>query len=299
MNIDNKTLEEQDKWFEDVQAMVGYEVALYCFCVCNNVEYRVGVESDSWQSYYFSMYQNSDGVVKDFAYGETDVSSAVRASTDGRELWATVWGVGDDEHPYTESDYRRLDELFRTYSSRLQRQGGMDAQQEDTLRACSRMRLLADKSLARGDKESVSIASTLNKMIQDNLASESLRKKDEKQADEIRVDTLIDALERAGMVSKGKILGVEELQEALLRRLGALGGQPSHIFPYTLDAADQMILAIANTIRKNNDEAELTELDENMRFDPTAAGEFTAEPSDEENAFFQAMGYLRRKEDDS
>ena len=156
------------------------------------------------------------------------------------------------------------------------------------------MRLKADQALSLGTKEGVDIASKLNKMIQDNLASENLRKRDEKPVEELRIDSIVDSLEKAGFLKKGKILPLAEVQRVLLERAGILGGNPSHVYPYTLDAADQMLQAIINTMRTNDGQPVITRLPDNMRLDANVSSEFAQEPNADEKEAYEKMGLVRR-----
>lgn len=155
------------------------------------------------------------------------------------------------------------------------------------------MSLDMEKCLAEGAYDK---AQKLNKMIQDNLASENLRRKDEKPVEEVRIDSIVDSLEKAGLVKSGKILALPDLQKKLLERLGALGGKPSHKYPYTLDAADQMIQIIINTARMNDGEPEITDFSDNMTLDENVAPEFTSMPNADENTAYEAMGLMRHRE---
>lgn len=218
---------------------------------------------------------------------------SARRKKPGTERQRKTWGSGEIGKQYSTEDYNRLDELFATYSARLVSAGGYDTQQEYILRLCSRMSLDMEKMLANG---MIDKAQKLNKMIQDNLASENLRKKDEKPVEELRIDSIVDALEKAGMLKDGKILTLPELQKKLLERLGALGGKPSHKYPYTLDAADQMIHIIVNTMRANDGLPEMTEFPDNTTFDENVAPEFADHPNSEEEKAYEGLELVRQRD---
>lgn len=223
------------------------------------------------------------------------IERSAKGKQEGTALQRKTWGFGDEIRPYTGKDYKRLDELFATYSSRLEKAGGYDTQQEYTLRLCARMSLEMEKALSKGGKENIAQAKTLSDMIQAQLSSENLRKKDEKPVEELRIDSIVDALEKGGLMKKGKLLSLPELQKALLERLGALGGKPSHKYPYSLDAADQMILAIKRTMAANDGLPEPSELPDNMCLDENVACEFADEPNQDELANYEEMGLFRRR----
>lgn len=275
-----------------LERIEGKELALFCMCATADKPLVREIEYTTWED-YINKLESTGRSKKTFEDGVTDISLIIGEHDDDLEAWQAVWGTG-----FSVQEYQRLDSLFATYSERLIKAGGMDAKQEDTLRVCTKMRLEADKALQAGGKQNIDIAFKLNKMIQDNLSEENLRKKDEKPVEQVRIDTIIDSLEKAGMAQDGKILSLPELQEQLLRRLGALGGQPSHKYPYTLDAADQMIHIIANNMYKNDSLAEISELPDNMRFDENVAGEFATEPNEDENEAYTKLGLLREKKEE-
>ena len=153
-----------DARYTQLIELIGKDLALFCFCAVMNVAYVPGLDYVSWADYkeQVSNKRFKDGVLK---YEEQPLNES-----EMRKARKKKWGVGNEQKPYTDEDYRTLDDTFETYASRLKRAGGMDALQEDTLRVCSRMRLEADKALAKGGKDNINIASTLNKLIQDNLS---------------------------------------------------------------------------------------------------------------------------------
>lgn len=282
--------------FKKIEKALGASAAYFYTCIIGDIPYVEAAlpeegEPDGWNAYIanLSRFMDWEAEKKGFLDGTTDISSVLKNSTDQMEKWMNTWGEG-----LSVQDYQRLDSLFDTYAARLQRAGGMDAQQEDTLRVCSRMRFEADKALSAGGKDNIDIAAKLNKMIQDNLSAENLRKKDEKPVEDLRIDTIVDKLEKAGFLRKGKILSLPELQKQLLIRLGALGGNPSHKYPYTLDAADQMIHIIINTMRANDGMPEMTEFTDNTRLDENVAPEFAESPNEDELKAYEALEFERQ-----
>ena len=269
---------------------IGHGLAMYCVCASSNKPYVPHLITETWEEYVEALNEAPDYKGKGFIDGETDIRAVINNETEDTQKWEKTWGAG-----FTINEYKRLDSLFATYSERLIKAGGMDAKQEDTLRVCTKMRLESDKALQKGGKDNIDIAYKLNKMIQENLSEENLRKKDEKPIEEIRIDTIVDALEKAGMAKEGKILDLPQLQEQLLRRLGALGGKPSHKYPYTLDAADQMIHIIANTMYSNDSLPEITDLPDNMRFDENVSCEFASEPNADEEEAYRELGLMRER----
>lgn len=264
--------------FQELISDIGYEMALYCYCAVNDMEYNPEIVVQNWHEY-------TTKVEKEFRFGDMNPQHAFEKSLDDMEKWNMIWGHGDPNKPYTEEDYKRLDKLFETYSSRLTKAGGMDEVQEDTLRSCSKMRLEADKALAKGGKDNITISSQLNKMIQDNLSSEQLRKKDSKPIENARIDGIVDAIARKYGV------GVEMTQEeavALCSKWLA-----DHHYNMTMDAAEHVLLAIINCTRSNDDLPEISELPTIAKFDAGLASQFEDSPNEMEIDAYEYLGIKR------
>lgn len=305
---------EMQRQFDKFETATNLLFAFFYNCIAYDIPFEPtalpqGKKTETpWADYLANLQDNfltekEDGERRGFLDGSTDILKLIKIkgkspeeNAEDEDEHKLKWGIGDEGNPYSQEDYSRLDELFRTYSARLVAAGGMDEQQEDTLRTCCKMRLISDKALAKGTKESIDLAAKLNKMIQDNLSAENLRKKDEKPMQDVRIDSIVDALEKAGLVKQGKILPLPDLQKALLERLGALGGKPSHKYPYTLDAADQMIAIIINTMRQNDNLPEIVDITDNMRLDENVAPEFADSPNKDEREAYDGLGLVRFKQ---
>lgn len=277
--------EAAESRFRNLKELLGADLACFCFCAVNDVPYDPEMPSpDSWDAYCEAL--KGERANEWFVDGETNVNTVLYLGMNDAERWENVWGIGDPKKPYTNQDYQRLDELWKTYSARLMGGSGMDAQQEDTIRTCCKERLLADRCIAMGTKESVDMAAKLNKTIQDQLAAENLRKKDAKPVEHKRVDGIVDALRKKYGV--GVELTYEQAIEICAKWM------VSHRYPYTMDAAEKMLLSIINTMRKNNDEAELQEL-------PKGAGlfaqrsEFAGIPNEMETDTYRYLGLTRER----
>lgn len=303
------TINDQETWANRMADRVGPDLALFYACIVFNVPYQPDhVPEDNTGSHFFREYldnRKAAGEKTDDTFwdGELDIMKVLGPpslpepepeeepdSPQGTRTQQKNWGPASGGKRYTKAEYDRMDAIYASYSQRLESAGGCDTQQEFILRLCSRMTLQMEEMLAKGAFDK---AAKLNKMIQDNLASENLRKKDEKPVENVRVDNIMDALEKAGFLKQGKILSMREVQKLLLERLGALGGHPSHIYPYTMDAADQMILAIVNTMRTNDGLPELAGLPDNLRLDQNVAPEFAPTPNDDEEEVYRRLGIVR------
>jgi len=277
------TTEYAKERYLDLASIVGGDVALYCLCGVYNLPVDITASVPTWDAYLAHLQQLPE--VQTFIDGETDIETVVANGASEAERWVQEWGEGDPDNPYTPKDYKMLDAIFRTYSARLDAAGGMDAQQEDTLRHCSRMALLRDKSIAKGDKDGIDIAAKLDKMIQDNFASENLRKKDAKPIETAKVDGIIDAFQRRYGADSG--LTKEQFLEIFFKWCR------SKRYPETVDAAEHAMLAIINTMRENNDQADLPELPRSARF-TDFADEFSPVPNDLEQDAYEYLHLTRR-----
>lgn len=268
--------------FADLAGIVGGDMAIYCLCGALNLPVYIDKPVPTWEAYLEILSEKKRQ--ESFIDGETDAQMVLARGASEQERWERDWGYGDPDNPYTVQDYKSLDGIFRMYSTRLDAAGGMDAQQEDTLRNCSRMALLRDKCIAKGDKDSAGIAQTMNKMIQDNLAAENLRKKDAKPIETARVDGIIDAIQKKYGV--GAELTKEQFMELFFKWCR------SKHYPETVDAAEHAMLSIINTMRENSDLPDLPTLPEQAKMGDYAH-EFAAEPSEQEQEVYEYLNLTR------
>ena len=313
---------EQQVQFERIEKATGSEsLAFFCCCAIYDVAYieaqmpRLATEKEKWIAYKRNLrVKKKDN--KKFKDGITDIKLAFGEGVEAEEIPQIVqqeqkrhpeatktgtksqvktWGKGSDTDPFTREDYDRLDDIFETYADRIISSGGMDVQQEDTLRQVSIMRLRRDKLITAGDKDSIAMAKQLDAMIKENLSSEQLRKADAKPVEDVRIDSIIDALEKWGAVKEGKILSFPDLTEFLLKELGRLGGTPAHKYTQTLDAADWELLFIQNCMAQNADLPKWMELPDNMRFSEEVANEFMETPTTDEQRAYEGIGIVRTR----
>lgn len=279
----NATEKTYNDRFLDLASIVGGDIALFCFCGVFNLPLDITEEAQDWFSYCEKL-KNKKGAPT-FIDGETDIETVLEQGMSEMERWRLIWGEGNPNKPYTPQDYKFLDNLFKTYSARLDAAGGMDAQQEDTLRDCCKSRLLADKSRALGTADGVAIYTKLNKTIQDNLSSENLRRKDAKPIETARADGIIDALQKKYNV--GMELNKDQACEVFYKWLR------ERQYPETLDAAEQALMAIINTTRANNDLPELPEMPAEVRELENYESEFAVIPNEMEEEAYRYLGITR------
>lgn len=296
----------QQKYFERLQAENGTHLALYFCCIkydipCNPMVVPEDVDSDQFlQSedakdgvwiYYLRKIESTklykeDSEIPNFFDGvtnilrifgknftERDFSKYVQyeqerfESLEGTERQRERWG-----ETYSAEEY---DELDRLYESRKESFKGvtLTAQMEDTLVKVCRWNLKIDQYIEDGN---IKLAKDLQSMVETALASESMRKKDEKPVEALRVDALIEALESFGLMKDGYFLTYDETVKALRDNL-----VKSKKYDYSLDVADQIILDILNNMRANEDLELLTELEERYSAEDEY-GEFEPEETERE-----------------
>ena len=191
------------------------------------------------------------------------------------------WGENSAKNPYTSEDYDELDRIYEALASDLMAAGGVSVKQEFILRDCAKMTLDRDKMRAIGQYDK---AAKLNKMVQDNLSSEGLRKRDAKPIDDLRIDGIVDRLEKAGLLKNGKQCSPDEMFEILFHR------RPK--YSYTKDAAEQILLYMVNTTRVNDGLSELPTLPPDMRLRDDL-GEFAEEPDEQEKESYKELGIVK------
>lgn len=274
---------EREERFQSLKTIVGADVALFVLCAYCDYPYKPSVPASSWDQYIHKVPMKS---MEHFRDGETDIFKAIDLGIADEQRWEKVWGLGNKDSRYTVEDYKRLDEIFFTYTERLNKSGGYDIQQEDTLRHCSRMALLRDKCVSKGDKESIDKAQKLDKMIQENLSSENLRRKDEKPTQTARLDGIVEAIKKKCGV--GVELTQEQAAEICAKWL------TERRYSITMDAAEHAILAIVNNIRTNSDLPLVAGVTDEMKLDRYSA-EFQSAPSQNEKEVYEYLG-IERKE---
>ena len=260
--------------FSRLKTIIGRDMALYCICAVANVPYVSDNDAESWTEYCELISKG------EFADGETDANTALLAGMPTQERWETVWGDG-----YTEADYRQLDDLFKTMTAQLDSTGGLDPQQQDTARTCARMALNRNKLILNfRDKDSISTANTLDKMIRENLKDSNMRKADILPNAQQRPDGFVDALK------KKFGLTMEMTKDDVLQAF--FTWCRSKHYPETIDAEEHAMMAILRTMQKNDDMPEPQALPQELDFGQYAA-QFEEEPNEVEQDAYEYLGIVR------
>lgn len=277
----NLTKKDQETAYERLRDLIGHDMAIYCLCAVVDLPYSVEIEAETWEEYCGSI---SEGTFSD---GETDVNEALLAGMDQHELWETIWGDG-----YSESDYKRLDELYRILTGNLNTTGGVDEQQQLTARECAMLSLesekllrgISDRSIPVEEKKNYStVMKDLNKMASDKLKESEMRKSDIPRSAQQRYDGFVKQLEKNG-------LGVDMTEDQFFEWFYRKCREKK--YRMTTDAADHMILSIHQTLAKNNDTPVPMEIGEDM----SAAAfeeEFADEPNEQEKETYAYLGLTR------
>ncbi len=192
-----------------------------------------------------------------------------------------LWGPGPAKHPYTGEDYDEMDRTYKILSSDLEQAGAVSSKQEFTLRRCAKRTLEMDRMEKMGAYDK---AMKISKLIDADLASEQLRKKDAKPVENFQLDSWADFLEKAGLTKNGKRCEPDEMFEILF-------GHPPQ-YPYTKDAAEQLILINENRMRNNDGQGELSILPDGMRLHDSL-GEFAQEQNAAEQEAYENLGLVK------
>ena len=270
-----KDIETQKIAYTRLSSTIGTEMALFCLCAVYDIPYIDNSGAETWTEYV-------EGVEKGrtFAEGNTDPNTAMLAGMDTEDRWETVWG-GE----YSESDYRQLDELYKTMTAQLDSTGGIDRQQDDAARTCARMALNRNKLIANyRDKDSIATANTLDKMIRENLKDANMRKADILPSAQQRPDGFVDAMRKKYGLAMD--MTKDDVMQAFFNWCR------SKHYPETVDAEEHAMMAILRTIQKNDDLPEPVELPSEIDFGPYEA-QFEKEPNELEEDAYEYLGLVR------
>ena len=292
-------LECENKRFKQLEEANGTSIALFLMCGMVNLPleplllpYKFAEsEGNKWESYYNILKEKGKlekhGKLRSFTDGVcdireifgskmsyTDFSAYVETQQElineqeGTEEQRERWGIEDG---YTTEDYNALDRMLGNRLAGFKGQTITD-QMEYTLEEVAKWSLVADKLRRKGD---IKGAMDALKAIDTLLASECLRKKDEKPLENYRPDAWIEAFEKSGLMKDGDFLPLEELESQLIEVMKGKG------YDQTLDAVYQLEMNIVNNARRNEDLPTIFELPAEMEI-KDELGEFVKEESEEE-----------------
>ena len=304
--------EHQQGYYELLETTVGESLAYFYACIRFDKPFDMkalpgnGTKS-KWTAYCNNLKKKKldrtlGGGEYGFLDGLTDITkifgdglehgnftravSAEKSARDGRQgtkRQAADWGDGSGKAPYTSDDYNEFDRIYNALCADFGGEQAVSAKQQLILRNVAKWTKQMNDAAEMG---AIDKAKKLSSMIQENLASENLRKKDTKPVEDLRLDNMVQALERAGLLKNGKPCEPDEAFRIFF-------GRPCK-YPYTRDAADQMILINENRMRQNDGQPELIELPDEMRLRDDL-GEFAEEPNEAEKEAYEKLGLVRMR----
>lgn len=284
----------QQAYYEEIEQRCGSNIALFYCCIAFNVpfDFRCAPTSDDtaiykWREYLDNLYHKGLIAHKDVATtffdGETDITkvfgehmsdgefvdfvASERASSTlpGTKAQRRNWGEIDH---YTTEEYNELDRLY-TIHSEPYAQVDIDQDMDYNLRSICKNLLKADQYRREGKsadyKRMLDSVTVIRKNLQARLSEDATTK--------MQLDSLIDAMERAGYAHNGKIVNKETLVEML-------STDKPH-YDQNLDIVDLAMFSIVNVMRRNAGMSEYSELPPELQLEDRY-GELSDEPTDPE-----------------
>lgn len=275
----------QQSQFEDFADNTSPAFAYFLCCAAYNLPFipecmpsaAYDVDEMTWLMYLDNLENNQyryreDGEPSAFADGMTDLGvlfgGKITAKTTfassvtmegassklpGTKAQRRKWGTHAD---YTTEDYKELDRLYAIISADRE-ENGIDGEMEFILRRLCKLDLDYDKAMAKKDYVA---AKRISDMRSDLMGDYLLRKKDEAPLAPVKLDTLIDKLEKEGLIKSGDIVGYDQVLEWIIK-------DQAHYYN-SHDLLDYIILAIINCIRRNFGQPETDELPWEFQFTP-------------------------------
>lgn len=299
--ISHLCLDCEQKFFDQLAECVGRHLALYHCCAAFNVPCKPIVlddstfetEKDGWIYYIDRLAESEEdrkgNKVLSFFDGETDILRIFGREMSQKDFAKYIlvekkrieslpgtpeqrerWGVGQG---YTNDVYNELDRLYTARASNYVGQT-ITPQMEDTLIKTAKWNYKIDKLVEKG---AFKAAKDLQSMVDTMLSSEQMRKKDEKPVESYAIDGQTVALEKAGLVEKGKFLTLDQIQKVLVEKFL----KAKKYDGYSIDVADHMLEAIDKTMRANADLYIPAELPKELNMQDEF-GEFAEEETEEE-----------------
>lgn len=303
----------EQEYYERLAAKEGKSFALFHCCAAFNVPCKPTVfkNADYEQHqklwiYYLDCLEEQGEDVKDdkvlsFFDGETSIRRVFGKDVDQQDFITYIIAENAKRMPTlaqrqrwgTERIWEGMemnaavyDALDREYESRKSSFAGqtLTLQQENTLQLVAKNMVIYNYCMRH---QQVGHAEKVLKMVDSALASEQMRKKDEKPLEGYELMSQVVALEKAGVMEDGQFLPIDKLQEVLFNRF--IKGRK---FDYTLDACDGMIEAIYKAMRQNADLFIPDELPEELDIEDNF-GEFAEEESEEEKERKKFTGFTK------
>lgn len=285
----------QQAYFEAIEQKCGTNIAYFYCCVAFNVPFdfrAVPPSADEtvykWREYLDGLYHRGLIANKDkattFFDGETDITKifgdrmsdgefvdfAINERTNstlpGTKAQRRNWGEIDH---YTTEEYNELDRLYTIHSEPYS-QVDIDQDMDYNLRSICKNLLKADQYRREGKSADYKRMLDSVTVIRKNLQARLL---DDATTTKMQLDSLIDAMERAGYAHNGKIVNKDTLIEML-------STDKPH-YDQNLDIVDLAMFSIVNVMRRNAGMSEYAELPPELQLEDRY-GELSEEPTDPE-----------------
>lgn len=299
-------LDCQERKFNQILADTGDEFLTLYFCtlffnrpwdarIAKDVIASHEVDDDPhWMLYMRKMKEagqlNSGRKYYGFREMETSLDPRLQTVISGSEQYqkktptSARWGAkfteDGDTIPYSDNEIRELDRMYDEQAAEY-KGVAMTQRLDMAIREICICRLEWKKCVGAGDSGG---AKKYSDMIKDAMAREGLRATDTKPVENLRVDSLIDRLEKKGAIQNGTIVGKKRLLDILA------ADHPQ--YRTSLDVVDQMMMAIVNTARRNNGQSDLEELPYTAQITDDF-DELMKEPTEEEKKTIAEIGIGR------
>ena len=191
-----------------------------------------------------------------------------------KEEWRTKWGSG-----LSDAEYEELDRKYEVESHEFK--GNMTPRIEKNLIALSKLDVEFDRAMREGDFDK---ANRITDIIKKTRDMESLRASDDKPTEEMRVDAIVDALEKRGAMTDGTLCDRETLLKWIEKSTHA------H-YNTSLDIIDAVMLVSENARRRTEGERVLNTLPDYLQVQDKY-GELEIGMTEQEQAVMKELGRL-------
>lgn len=280
----------QEEYYDVLAKETSPHLAMFYCCIAFDIPFSfkdlpsIDDETEPWLRYLDNLRRSGGNRSRNsplgFTDGETDIlrifgeglscgtfgklvatESSMQTRRKGSKRQRDDWGEMDG---FSQEEYDELDRLYKIQSKPFEATGIDELLEYNLREICKnllRYSIASAQGKAKDAKQFLDQAETIK-------ASNLMRKRDEKPVEDLRIDTIVDKLEKKGFMKNGKLLTLPEL----LKLIPNMRPQ----YPHSIDAADQMMFCIENTMRRNAGLGSVSELSESMMID-ALPGEFMEE----------------------
>ena len=213
-------------------------------------------------------------IVEASANGDDGDGNSAEKAALKKEMWRTKWGIG-----LSDSEYEELDRKYEVESHEFK--GNMTPRIEKNLIALSKLDVEFDRAMREGDFDK---ANRITDIIKKTRDMESLRASDDKPTEEMRVDAIVDALEKRGAMTDGTLCDRETLLKWIEKSTHA------H-YNTSLDIIDAVMLVSENARRRTEGERVLNTLPDYLQVQDKY-GELEIGMTEQEQAVMKELGRL-------